>query len=335
MRKIVIIRGPLGVGKTTVSKIVATKLDAVYISVDAVLSENKLDSDDGISLENFLKSNEYIAQICKRVESAVVIDGCFYHKEQIDDLLKRVGVPCVIVTLSAPLSECVLRDSKRDKMYGEASAEFVYGMVEKVKVGTYITSTNLTPEESAQAVMESLANRLPNNYAFIDSQNLNLGIRNQGWALDYKRFRVYLAERYGVTKAYMFLGYIPHNQGLYDRLQESGFLLKFRPVVMDADGNTKGNCDADLVLHAMRTYNEFDKAVIVSSDGDYYTLVQYFYEEKKLEVVLSPSVITCSTLLRKAGKELVRYMDRLKQKLEYIKRKAPLADETARGASQS
>jgi hypothetical protein len=42
-----------------------------------------------------------------------------------------------------------------------------------------------------------------NNFAFIDSQNLNLSIRSQGWVLDFKRFRVYLKDKYSVTKAYM------------------------------------------------------------------------------------------------------------------------------------
>ena len=38
-----------------------------------------------------------------------------------------------------------------------------------------------------------------NNYAFIDSQNLNLAIRDLGWILDFKKFRVYLKEKYQVT----------------------------------------------------------------------------------------------------------------------------------------
>jgi len=35
-----------------------------------------------------------------------------------------------------------------------------------------------------------------NNYAFIDSQNLNLSIREQGWVLDFKKFRIYLKDKY-------------------------------------------------------------------------------------------------------------------------------------------
>ena len=54
-----------------------------------------------------------------------------------------------------------------------------------------------------------------NNYAFIDSQNLNLSIRSLGWKLDFARFRIYLKEKYGVTKAFLFIGYVEGNNDLY------------------------------------------------------------------------------------------------------------------------
>jgi hypothetical protein len=54
-----------------------------------------------------------------------------------------------------------------------------------------------------------------NNYAFIDSQNVNLAIRSLGWKLDFARFRVYLKEKYGVTKAFLFVGYVEGNNQLY------------------------------------------------------------------------------------------------------------------------
>ena len=37
-----------------------------------------------------------------------------------------------------------------------------------------------------------------NNFAFIDSQNLNLGVQSLGWKLDHRGFRVYLKEKYKV-----------------------------------------------------------------------------------------------------------------------------------------
>ena len=160
-----------------------------------------------------------------------------------------------------------------------------------------------------------------NNYAFIDSQNLNLGIQKLGWRLDYRKFRVYLAEKYGVKKAYIFIGFVALNQSLYDRLQEADFILKFKPTIPDADGKIKGNIDADLVLRAALELHEYDKAIIVSSDGDFYSLVQHLYESSKLKVVLSPDIKNCSNLLKQTAKERIWFMNELRGKLEY-KRKS-------------
>ena len=159
-----------------------------------------------------------------------------------------------------------------------------------------------------------------NNYAFIDSQNLNLGIQKLGWKLDYRRFRVYLEDKYKIGRAYMFIGFVALNQDLYTNLQQAGFILKFKPTVPDENGKIKGNIDADLVLQAMIDYPEYNKAVIVSSDGDFYSLTQHLYEKDKLEVVLSPDEKHCSTLLRQSGKEKMWYMNQLREKLEYKKK---------------
>ena len=65
------------------------------------------------------------------------------------------------------------------------------------------------------------------NYAFIDSQNLNLGVKSQGWKLDFLRFRVFLKDKYRVEKAFIFIGYIPNNQSLYTELQKFGYIYVF------------------------------------------------------------------------------------------------------------
>jgi len=49
-----------------------------------------------------------------------------------------------------------------------------------------------------------MAKNKQNNYAFIDGQNLNLGIQSLGWKLNYWRFRKYLSEKYSVVTAYYF-----------------------------------------------------------------------------------------------------------------------------------
>jgi len=126
-----------------------------------------------------------------------------------------------------------------------------------------------------------------NNFAFIDGQNLDLGIQNMGWKLDYVRFRKYLTE------------------------------LVFKPTIPDSDGNVKGNIDADLVLQAMLDFSNYDKAIIVTSDGDFYSLVKHLYKNNKLCFVMSPYIQTCSTLLKKEAKEKIVFMDNLRKKLGY------------------
>jgi uncharacterized LabA/DUF88 family protein len=157
------------------------------------------------------------------------------------------------------------------------------------------------------------------NYAFIDGQNLNLGIRELGWHLDYKRFRIYLREKYGVEKAYYFIGYLEESRILYKFLQEAGYILIFKPIIKDSEGRAKGNVDADLVLQTMIDFPEYEKAVIVTSDGDFYCLVRYLYEKNKLRVVLSPNREKCSALLKKTAREKLFFMNDLKRKLAYKK----------------
>jgi len=160
---------------------------------------------------------------------------------------------------------------------------------------------------------------LKNNHAFIDSQNLYLAIKDLGWKLDYKKFRIYLKEKYSIEKAYMFLGYLAENQELYKFLQEVGFILIFRPI-LEKDGKPiKGNCDVDLALHLLINLNNYYKAVIITGDGDFCMLVKYLRENDKLVKVLAPSHNNCSVLLRKAAASDISFMDDLKNKLVHKK----------------
>ena len=90
-----------------------------------------------------------------------------------------------------------------------------------------------------------------NNFAYIDGANLHRGVESSRWKLDYRRFRVWLFEKYAIQKAYLFIGLIPKYGDVYKYLQGCGYTLVFKEVVYDSDGKAKGNCDADLVLQAM------------------------------------------------------------------------------------
>ncbi len=149
-----------------------------------------------------------------------------------------------------------------------------------------------------------------NNFAYIDANNLHKGIKNNNWDLDYYRFRIWLKEKYGVSKAYLFIGLLPSKKDLYTFLQEAGFILIYKEVVFDRNGKPKGNCDADLVLKSITDYyergEEFDNSIIVSSDGDYACLIKFLKEKNKLKALLSPNIRKkCSFLLRKLNIPIV------------------------------
>lgn len=182
--------------------------------------------------------------------------------------------------------------------------------------------------------------RKPNVYAFIDSQNLNLGVQKVGWKMDWRKFRKYLHDKYGVTHAYMFIGYMAENEALYEHMHELGYLIVLKPtldikvapeVVDEAPENTglsatvptepaakpvvKGNIDADLVLYTMKELPNYDKAIIVSGDGDFFGLVEYLVEQGKLLHIMTPNW-QYSSLLKTFEDKIVR-IDQLRRELAY------------------
>ncbi|MHB8651784.1 MAG: NYN domain-containing protein [Minisyncoccota bacterium] len=170
-----------------------------------------------------------------------------------------------------------------------------------------------------------------NNVAYIDGANLHNGAGQLGWSLDYGRLRVWLREKYGVRQAYLFLGLVPKYKNLYTDLQEKGFTLVFKEVTYDGNGKVKGNCDADIVVHMMREAyeNTFGKMMLVSSDGDYASLVSFLIEKGKMQTVLSPyKTKKCSILLKRTG-VAISYISDQKGVLEARNKKAPDADGTA------
>ena len=159
-------------------------------------------------------------------------------------------------------------------------------------------------------------------YAFIDSQNLNLGIKSQGWKLDWRKFRQYLRNKYSVVKAYLFIGQVAGNESLYAFLQKCDYILIFKPTLYHSVKDKviiKGNVDAELVLHAMIQYKNYNKAVIVTGDGDFHCLIEYLEEKEKLLKVLAPTKHYSSLLRKFNQKHYIIRIDLLKDSLEQKK----------------
>ena len=146
-------------------------------------------------------------------------------------------------------------------------------------------------------------------YAFIDGNNLYLGAKSQNINIDYRKLRLYLKNKLGVERAFLFIGYDPARTRLYSRLTEAGFTLVHKPVVFYHENGMrtmKGNVDAELVLHAAAIeYDNYNKAVIVTSDGDFACLIQFLMENNKLKNIITPTDFS-SSLFRPFADKIVR-----------------------------
>lgn len=166
------------------------------------------------------------------------------------------------------------------------------------------------------------------NYAFIDSQNLNLGVQRMGWKMSWRKLLEYLQTEHGVTKAFMFIGYMQENEELYKQMHETGYHVILKPTLDmfdDAkdkeDKDIKGNCDADLVLEAMKQWPNYDQAIIISGDGDFYGLVEHLSTQGKLKHIMTPNW-QYSSLLKEFESYIVR-IDKLKGRLRHYDKRKP------------
>jgi uncharacterized LabA/DUF88 family protein len=149
-------------------------------------------------------------------------------------------------------------------------------------------------------------------YVFIDAQNLHLGVKKDvyrnrkkvysGWEIDYKRFYIFLKDKYKTDKVFLFIGRIDKYNHIYKNLKNIGYKLIFKEVSLYSKNNKvvyKGNIDTLLVLTVMKLEKEYDDAIIVSGDGDFLCLIDYLFEHKKLKRILIPNREFYSHLLHK------------------------------------
>lgn len=169
-------------------------------------------------------------------------------------------------------------------------------------------------------------------YAFVDSQNLNLGTQKVGWKMDWKKLHEYLKTQHGVTRAYLFIGYMQENEAMYEGLHDMGYSIVLKPTVSTSHADhengqpgdkkkdtppptVKGNVDTELVLYAMKEMPNYSKAIIVSGDGDFYCLAEYLASKDRLKHIMTPNRFY-SSLLKPYEQYIIR-IDELRRELAY------------------
>jgi len=91
----------------------------------------------------------------------------------------------------------------------------------------------------------------------------------------------------------------------YLKLEKFGYELHLKPVKLyeQDDGTTKrkANCDVDMTFYLMKEKDSFDKAVILSGDGDFLPILKYLKEKGKEIIVLARGPRTAREIRQFAG----------------------------------
>ena len=113
-----------------------------------------------------------------------------------------------------------------------------------------------------------------------------------------------LKAKYNVTFAYYFLGNIDENSKVYNELQSDGYHLKLKtPTVYITEEECcpyclksiapelvryKSDCDSFMTLEVISNMSLYDRAVIITSDGDFDELIKELVRKDKLRLLLAP-----------------------------------------------
>jgi uncharacterized LabA/DUF88 family protein len=158
-----------------------------------------------------------------------------------------------------------------------------------------------------------------NTITYIDASNLKFGIAQSGWKLDYKSFRSWLRDKFGVSRVILFMGLIPDNAELYNYLQSIGYDISFKPTITSKEGRTKGNVDGELILTIAKDFyeNKLERVVLVSGDGDYHCIVEFLKEKNIPTTIVSPNRKYLSLLLKRTNVPIIildQFIEKLRKK---------------------
>jgi uncharacterized LabA/DUF88 family protein len=173
-----------------------------------------------------------------------------------------------------------------------------------------------------------------NNYAYIDGANLHYTYENLDWDIDYQKLLTHLKTKYSVIFAHYFIGKTPNNEAIYSKLSSYGYNIKLKnpspydteeevcphcgKVVHSSEKRYKADIDSYLTMQVMSDINNFDKAVLITSDGDFDELVKRLLRQDKLRIIFAPCKEGCSWLLKSAARGRIAFIDDYRNELEKI-----------------
>ncbi len=159
----IIIRGPAGAGKSAGAKRLAKSLKGYYVSFDKIMRKHRLDKIERghIKASDFMKANEIAAAMAMKKlgrGQVVVFDGCFYHRSQLENLIRKLRCRHFVFSLKAPLEKCIENDSKRKgkSRIGPSEIRNVHKLASRFDHGTKIYTDGKTAAQIANEIRKNI-----------------------------------------------------------------------------------------------------------------------------------------------------------------------------------
>jgi len=106
----------------------------------------------------------------------------------------------------------------------------------------------------------------------------------------------------------------------YLKLKKFGYELCLKPVKLyeQGDGSTKrkANCDVDMAFHMMKEIDKFDRAIVLSGDGDFLPVLKHIKSKGKEVVILARGIRTAKEIKQFAGAQF-RDFTRLESRIKF------------------
>jgi uncharacterized LabA/DUF88 family protein len=144
-------------------------------------------------------------------------------------------------------------------------------------------------------------------YAFIDASNIIYGARAEGWFIDYKKLFDYLKKKFKVSKIYFYFGKNDKNTKqvkFLQKLKSFGYTLRAKQIKWYGR-RMKANCDVDLTMDMLLLKGKYNRAVVLTGDGDFLPLFEHLKKIGKKITIIAFSKRTSQDLKRFAGGDFI------------------------------
>mgnify|MGYP001566010880 FL=1 len=159
-------------------------------------------------------------------------------------------------------------------------------------------------------------------YAFIDASNIIYGARSEGWFIDQNKLLKYLKHKFSVLKAFFYYGKDsknPKKEAFLNKLKKFGYILRVKEIKRFGN-RMKANCDVDLTMDMLIKIKEYDKAIVLTGDGDFAPLFSYLISKKIQIIIISSPRRTAKEIRVIAGENHIDFGS-LRYLIEYFSHK--------------